>query len=144
MTLLRIAGYTNILIAAAHLACPCLPLDLSSVIWAFSKISEFATVHSSLSHLLTLIAATLFLAFGLYGLSAADSFPKLPFEKIAIFFIATLFLFRGIALLAINIGNRTNSAIDDCVAILSMIIGATFFFGGLQKWAAKQDQGNVH
>ncbi len=71
-----------------------------------------------------------FFFFGLYGLSVAGKFRKLPFLKIGVFLIAGIYLLRGLGevyLAAVNGFFPMNG-------IAATLIGLLFLVGGIRKW----------
>ncbi len=137
--MLKLGGYINILIAIGHIVavlfCPEKTFEVTGV---GEKMSALAQIHPSLPYLATLFVVIVFGLFGLYGLSADNKFRKLPFLKPAIFIIAGLYLFRGIAGLIPNIIDRPDNLIlEICYSLIAVFIGLLFLIGGLKKWKTK-------
>lgn len=132
--MLKLGGYINIFIAISHLI---------GFIWAeqafqffriAKKMEELAALHSSFPFLLTLFVSMIFFTFGLYGLSADGKFRKLPLLKPVVFFIASLYLLRGVLELVGLAMRGTNIFISLVYSFLALFIGLLFLLGGLKKW----------
>ncbi len=138
--MLKLGGYINIFIAVSHLI---------GFIWAeqvfqffriAKKMEELAQLHSSFPFLLTLFVSIVFLIFGLYGLSADGKFGELPLLKFVIFFIASLYLLRGVLELVGLALRGTNIFISLIYTFLALFIGFLFLFGGLKKWKTAKNR----
>ncbi|WP_438422824.1 hypothetical protein [Aquimarina macrocephali] len=132
--MLKLGGYLNIGIAIAHLIGI---FWLEKVFRTFGiegKMAELSLIHFSIPYLTTLLVATVFFMFGLYGLSAGGTFKKLPFLKIGIFLIAGIYLLRGITELVYSVLN----GFFPTMGILATLIGLLYFLGGLKKWKMKK------
>lgn len=135
--MLKLGGYTNILIAIGHIL---------GLIWADQMFEitgigkEMATLtqkHSALPYLMTIIVAIVFFIFGLYGLSADNKFRKLPFLKPVIFLIAGIYLLRGVGELIADKIQETNSISETMYSLFALTIGLLFLIGGVKKWRIK-------
>ncbi len=95
--MLKIGGYSNILIAIGHLVGLFWADKMFEVTGIGKEMTELAQTHSSLPYLLTIFVAIVFFIFGLYELSADNKFRKLPFLKTVVFLIAGIYLLRGLS-----------------------------------------------
>lgn len=136
--MLRFAGYINILIAIGHLVGLIWTHQLFEITGIGKEMQELSAIHASLPYLLTIFVAIVFFVFGLYGLSAGNKFRKLPFQKLAIFSIAGIYIFRGIGELIADTLQSTNSATETMYSVVALFIGLLFLFGGFKKWKNKQ------
>lgn len=131
--MLKLGGYINILIALAHLVGLLWANKMFEITGVGKPMYELAQIHPSLPYLLTVAAAVAFTIMGLYGLSADNKLRKLPFLKPIIFIIAGIYLLRGIAGIIFAI-IKQNSLLEISYALIAILIGFLFLFGGLKKW----------
>lgn len=127
---LRIAGWSNIAIAAGHVI---------GLIWAWSffrsvgiepEMRQLAQQGSALPYLFTLMTAAAFLACGLYALSGAGDLRRLPFLRTALLSLAVIYLYRatlyeGIA--AVRDGDGAQIAF----ASIALVIGLCYACGAV-------------
>lgn len=133
--MLSLAGYLNLVIAFAHIVGLVWADKMFKVTGISTEMNELSSIHTSLPYLLTIGVSGFFLVFGLYGLSAANKFKKLPFQKIAIFLIAGIYLFRGLGELSVNIEkNTTTPNAETSFSLAAVVIGLLFLIGGQKKW----------
>jgi len=92
---LRIGGWANLAIAAAHLI---------GLIWAWSMfravgieedMREFANQGAALPYILTLITAAGFAVFGLYALAGAGDLRRPPLLRAGLACIAAIYIYRA-------------------------------------------------
>lgn len=139
MTMLRLGGYINILIAIGHIVGLIWAKQMFEVTGIGKEMNELAQTHYLLPYLLTIFVAVVFFIFGLYGLSADNKFRKLPFLKLGIFAIAGIYIFRGIGELIFDISKQEASPIAETIySLIALAIGLLFLFGGLKKWNLKK------
>jgi len=139
MTMLRIGGYINILIAIGHLIGLIWAEQFFEVTGIGEKMKELSEVHSTFPYLLTILVSIVFFVFGLYGLSADNKFRKVPFLKIGIFGIAGIYIFRGLGELIFDYIQGINTSLGTIYSIFALIIGLLYFIGGLKKWKLKKE-----
>jgi hypothetical protein len=133
--MLKLGGYINMVIAIAHVMGLFWADKMFEVTGIGDEMNELAKIHISLPYLLTLFVANIFFVFGLYGLSAANKFKKLPFLKPMIFIIAGIYLFRGIGELILDLEKQQNNQLLEVVySLIAISIGVLFLIGGFQKW----------
>jgi uncharacterized membrane protein len=132
--MLKIGGYINILIAIAHIIGLFWAAEMFEVTGIGKEMTELAQTHSSLPYLLTILVAIVFFIFGLYGLSAADKFRKLPFLKPMIFLIAGVYLLRVLGELIADKIQGTNSMAETVYSLFAITIGFLYLIGGQKKW----------
>lgn len=137
--MLKLGGYTNILIAIAHIIGLVWADQMFEITGVGKEMAALAQKHPALPYLLTIIVAIVFFIFGLYGLSAAHKFRKLPFLKTAVFLIAGIYLLRGFGELIVDTIQETNSISETVYSLFAIIIGLLFLIGGLRKWRAKKN-----
>ncbi len=127
---LRIAGWSNIAIATAHVI---------GLIWAWSffravgieeEMRELATQGSALPYILTLITAAAFLVFGLYALSSAGYLRRLPLLRAGLVFVAVIYVYR--ATLHGGIGAvRDGDVAQIAFAAIALLIGLCYACGAV-------------
>jgi len=138
MNLLRLGGYSNLLIASGHLVGLIWAERVFAITGIGNEMNELAQIHASLPYILTLLVSIVFFIFGLYGLSAGHKFRKLPFLKFGVFAIAGIYLFRGLGEIIWDTIQGTPSTIEMLYSLIALAIGLLYLFGGLQKWNVKQ------
>ena len=137
--MLKLGGYINIVIAIGHILGLIWADQMFEITGIGKEMATLAQKHSTLPYLLTIIVAIVFFIFGLYGLSAANKFRKLPLLKPVIFLIAGIYLLRGIGELIADTIQRTNSIAETIYSLVAIIIGLLFLIGGLQKWRTENN-----
>lgn len=137
--MLKIGGALNLLISAAHLIGLFWEQEMYYYTGISAEMTELATVHFLLPTMLTIFVAVAFAIFGLYGLSAAGVFRKLPWLKIGVFSVASIYLLRGIGELLIDQINNLNSTLELSFSVAALTIGVLYLIGGLRKWSSKQN-----
>ncbi|MFC2104355.1 hypothetical protein ACFLS4_03270 [Bacteroidota bacterium] len=130
--MLKIGGYINILIGAAHLIGLIWANTMFEVTGIGQEMKELSEINSSLPYLLTILVALIFFVFGYYGLSAKNKLKKLPFLKPVIFLIAVIYILRGIGGLAVTAGQRTDLILEILYSLVALIIGLLYLLGGLK------------
>ncbi len=130
MRALRIGGWANLAIAAAHV----IPL-----IWAWTvfgwvgiehEMRELAEQGAALPYVLTLITAGFFLVFGLYALSGAGDLRRLPLLRPVLVIIAVIYLLR--ATLAGGIADVLAGDVKQSVfAAIALLIGLCYALGAV-------------
>lgn len=138
--MLKLGGYTNLLIAFAHTIGLLWAEQMFEVTGIGKEMNELAQTNASLPYLLTIFVSIIFIIFGLYGLSADNKFRKLPFLKLGIFVIAGIYIFRGLGELIFDMTRQQASPLAETVYLLiALAIGLLFLFGGLKKWKPKKE-----
>lgn len=94
--MLRIGGYFNILISFGHIAGLFWAEQMFRLTGIEHKMQELSIIHFTLLYVLTVFVALVFFAFGLYGLSAAKQWIRLPFQKSGIYLISGIYFLRGL------------------------------------------------
>jgi uncharacterized membrane protein len=139
--MLRLGGYINIAIAIAHILGLLWADKMFEVTGIGNEMTKLAQTHSSLPYLVTIFVAIVFSIFGLYGLSAANQFRKLPFVNSAIFVIAAIYLLRGIGELIFDLEKQqTSQFLEIIYSLIAVFIGLLYLFGGLQLEKAKREK----
>lgn len=134
-SMLNLGGYTNILIAIAHVFGLFWADKMFEVTGISNEMTKLAQTHSSLPYLVTIFVAAVFFIFGLYGLSAGNKFRKLPFLKPVVFLIAGIYLLRGMGELVFDLEKQqANQFLEIIYSLIAVFIGLLFLIGGLQKW----------
>ncbi len=131
--MLKLGGYINIIIAIAHVIGLFWAAQMFEATGAGEGMQQLSDIHYSLPYVSTIFVAIVFFIFGLYGLSAAGKFRKLPFLKFGVFMIAAIYLFRAIGEQSYNIYNETTNASETIQSIVALLIGLMFLFGGLRN-----------
>lgn len=135
--MLKLGGIINIGIAIAHLIGLFWAEKMFYVTGIGNKMKQLKEIHISIPYLLTIFVSIIFFIFGLYGLSAAGKYKKLPFLKIGIFTIATIYILRGIGELSFYFIQNISRNSETIQSIIALCIGLLFLFGGLKKWNFK-------
>ena len=133
--MLKLGGYINIFIAIAHILC----LFWADAFFAYTGVGENmqrnAAINPILPYVITILVAIAFFIFGLYGLSAADKFRKLPFLKIGVFAIAVVYMGRGVVGTVINVFVEPIFLWYHLLfSFCALGIGLLYLTGGLKKW----------
>jgi hypothetical protein len=87
--------------------------------------------------LITGLITIVFCLFGLYGLSAANKFRRLPFLKIVLIVIAAIFILRGLGLFGdLYMMQATSTHPPQMIyfSIVALITGAFYAIGTAKKW----------
>ena len=85
--------------------------------------------------LLTFVISVVLFVWGLYAFSGARLIRKLPFLKIALVLIATIYLFRGIAIIPVYFFQR--DIVDEFLiwsSAICLIYGVLYVVGTAQVW----------
>lgn len=132
---LRIAGWSNVAIAAAHVI---------GLIWAWSffrasgiepEMRELAAQGAALPYLLTLGLAAGFLVCGLYAFSGAGDLRRLPFLRTALLSLAVIYLSRATlygGICAVVEGDGAQIAF----AAIALLIGLCYAYGAVARLRA--------
>jgi len=127
---LRIAGWSSIVIAAAHAA---------GLIWAWSfftsvgiepEMRELATQGAALPYVLTLITAAVFLVFGVYALAGAGDLRHPPLLRAGLFAVAAIYLWRATfyeGFGAVRDGDVTQIGF----ALIALVVGLCYAYGAI-------------
>lgn len=133
--MLKLGGYTNIVIAIAHIIGLLWANKMFEITGIGNEMTDLAQIHSILPYLLTIFVAIAFFMFGVYGLSAANKFRRLPFLKPVIFLIAGVYLLRGMGELIFDLEKQqANQFLEITYSLIAVFIGLLFLIGGLKKW----------
>jgi len=127
---LKIGGWANLAIAAAHLVA----LGWAWTVFRWVDIEEpmrdLADQNGLLPYLLTLFVACFFLVFGLYALSAAGDLRRLPLLRPVLGFVAVVYLLR--ATLLGGIQDLVAGDVKQIVfAMIALLIGLCYAAGVL-------------
>ncbi len=127
---LRIGGWANLAIAAAHLVV----LGWTWTVFRWVDIDEemrdLADQNALLPYVLTLFVACCFLVFGLYALSAAGDLRRLPLLRPVLAFVAVVYLLR--ATLLGGIQDLVAGDVKQIVfAVIALLIGLCYAAGVL-------------
>jgi len=130
MRALRIGGWANLAIAAAHIVL---------LVWAWTvfgwvgiehDMRELAEQGAALPYLVTLITAGFFLVFGLYALSGAGDLRRLPLLRSVLVLIAVIYVLR--ATLAGGIADVLAGDVKQSVfAAIALLIGLCYASGAV-------------
>ena len=133
--MLKLGGYTNIVIAIAHIIGLLWANKMFEITGIGNEMTDLAQIHSILPYLLIIFVAIAFFMFGVYGLSAANKFRRLPFLKPVIFLIAGVYLLRGMGELIFDLEKQqANQFLEITYSLIAVFIGLLFLIGGLKKW----------
>lgn len=135
---LRIAGWSNIAIAAAHAI---------GLIWAWTffaavgiedEMRELAAQGAALPYVLTLLTCAVFLVFGLYALSGAGDLRRLPFLRTGLVTVAAIYLCRATVYEGIN-AVRDGDVTQIAFAVIALSIGLCYAYGAIAHHRATSD-----
>lgn len=136
--MLKLGGYINILIAVAHIVCLFWADSFFELTGVGEDMRRNAAINPLLPYLITVFVAVIFFIFGLYGLSAANKFRKLPLLKTGVFAIAAIYIIRGIVGAIINVFVEPSFLWYHLLfSICALGIGLLYLVGGLVKWKKK-------
>lgn len=116
--------------AIAHLSCIVLGPQCYSLQMAPPSIIDSAQQGTLLAPLGTVLVSSVFVAFGLYALSAARIIRKLPLLNLAIYAISILFVIRG--LLPTQLWLRHPERVSDAIVYVGcawLATGLMYFLG---------------
>ena len=140
---LQIAGWTNIVLAAAHVVC---------LIWAYSVFRAVGIEEdmrrlaeqggAALPYVVTLIVAAGFFIFGLYGLSGAGVMRRLPLLRTALVSIAAVYVLRGTLLGGFG-AVAAGDAAQTAFAAVALAIGLSYAAGALAPRRSSQTTARV-
>lgn len=135
---LRIAGWSNITIAACHVV---------GLIWAWSvfravgiepEMRELAMQGVALPYILTLVAAAAFLLCGLYALSGAGDLRRLPFLRTALLSLAVIYLYRA-TIYGGSDAVRAGDGAQIAFAAIALLIGLCYAHGAVARLRVSAD-----
>lgn len=92
---LRIGGWANILIGVGHLLAMARLREISEWVGGPGD-GRLSALHPSLPYLLTFGTGLVFVAFGLYALSACGGMRRLPFSTLVVLGITWIYVVRTI------------------------------------------------
>jgi len=101
------------------------------------ELAPLAERGSLIPAAITAVLVLIFIAFGLYALSGAGRFRRLPLLKTALIFIGTIFTLRGVTVifeiiyLVRGVGYPLRYAVFSAVAL---IVGLFYLIGAAQRW----------
>ena len=137
--MLQLGGYMNILIAVGHIVGLLWADQMFEATGIKEVMDGHAAIHPALPYLWTVFVAIVFFIFGLYGLSAAGQFRKLPLLKLGVFSVAGIYLLRGVGELIFGIPQQQANPVAETVySLIAVAIGLLFLIGGLNKWVLKK------
>ncbi|MGI9112095.1 MAG: hypothetical protein ACR2GT_07860 [Gaiellaceae bacterium] len=130
MRALRIGGWANLAIAAAHVIGLISARTFFGWVGIEHEMRELAEQGAALPYILTLITAGFFLVFGLYALSGAGELRRLPLLRPALILIAVIYVLR--ATLVGGIADvLAGDAKQSVSAAIALLIGLCYAFGAV-------------
>lgn len=139
--LLIIAGALSFIASGLHLACIYFGASWYRLFGAGEHMAQLAEQGSIEPTLITLGIATILLTWSLYAFSAAGLIFKLPFVKIVLCLITTIYLVRGFAgFLLIN--NPMGRTADFWIwsSSICLVFGIVHLTGLKQQWSNLKSQ----
>lgn len=130
MHALRIGGWANIALAAAHVLMLISAWTTFGWVGIEHEMRELAQQGAALPYVVTLITAGFFLVFGLYALSGAGALRRLPLLRPVLILIAAIYLLRatlGGGITAVLAGDVKESAF----AVIALLIGLCYASGAV-------------
>jgi len=135
-TLLTLGAWLNFGIALLH----AIIIFVGAPGYAYFGAAELAPLAeqgSPIPAAITAVLVLIFIAFGLYALSGAGRFRRLPLLRAALVFIGAIFTVRGLAVifeiiyLARGVEYPLRYAVFSAVAL---IVGLFYLIGAAQRW----------
>ncbi|MCC8034492.1 MAG: hypothetical protein LIO77_00980 [Rikenellaceae bacterium] len=129
--MLKLAGYINLLISAAHFAALFSLENAFRLTGVAPQMARAGEVWSGLPATLTVIVAVVFAVFGIYALTAAGSIDlRLPLLKTGIYAIGALYVLRGVAGLVFPYPDGNYDLFQVLFALAALGIGGLYLAGG--------------
>jgi hypothetical protein len=122
---LRIGGWANILIGVGHILAMLRLREISE--WVGGPGDRIASIHPSLPYLLTLGTGLVFIAFGLYALSACGDFRRLPLSRLVVLGITWIYLVRTVG--GVGIGGFLEDVRDRDFLFSSIALVIAILYG---------------
>lgn len=131
MKMLLVGGYINVLISALHLVGLAWAEEMFAITGIGSEMAALSKVHPMLPYILTIFVAVCFFVFGLYGISAGKGKHWLPYQNVAVFVIAAIYLLRGFGEMAIDVTTGSpNLMLELVYSLCAIAIGLLYYLGG--------------
>lgn len=130
---LFIGAIINFIISVGHIVCLGY-LQKTFQLYGITDIMNKCTINFGVGfpYIITIIIALCFFACGLYGLSASGIIRRLPLQRLGIFAIATVFIFRALCGVFMLISNFTFLELSS--TFVSALVGLLYLLGGIQTY----------
>ncbi len=135
---LKLGGILSFAVALLHVVIIFIGAPAYRYFGAGEDMATAAESGSAFPAVLTLLLATIFAIWGLYGLSGAGVIRRLPLLKIALMLIGAVYTLRGIAVFQQLFQIVTSSAEvaprEIAFSLVSLIIGLAYLIGTILNW----------
>ena len=136
MLALRIGGWANILIGVGHLLAMARLREISEWVGGPGD-GRLSALHPSLPYLLTFGTGLVFVAFGLYALSACGDIRRLPFSTVVILGIVWIYVVRTVGGVGIGGFLEDARARDYLFSSIALVIAVLYGIGARSLLAAR-------
>ena len=140
--MLQLAGIINIIIAIGHIVGLIWAQEMFEYTGVGQDMANVSGIHPAWPYIITVLVAIVFFIFGLYGLSGAGKISKLPFLRSALFVIAGIYLFRGIAVILFMYIYELSTDKDIMFSLVATVIGLLYLAGALNEVKENTDTVN--
>ena len=136
MLALRIGGWANILIGMGHLLAIVRLREISEWVGGPDE-GRLGALHPSLPYLLTFATGLVFVAFGLYALSACGDIRRLPFSTLVVLGITWIYVVRTVG--GVGIGGFLEDAWarEFVFSSIALVIAVLYGIGARALLAAR-------
>ena len=136
--LLTLGGFLSGVISVGHIAMIPIGAPAYRYFGAGDWMIRKSESGSVLPGLVTLLAAIVFAAFGLYALSGAGRFPRLPALAPGLALVSAIYVVRGLAVIPQLIGHVRGTASlpvrEIGFSLASAFVGAVYATGTASAW----------
>jgi len=135
-TLLTLGAWLNFGIALLHVIIIFVGAPGYSYFGA-AELAPMAEQGSPIPAAITAVLVLIFIAFGLYALSGAGRFRRLPLLRAALIFIGAIFTLRGLAVIfeIIYLSRGVEYPLRYAVfSAVALIVGLLYFVGTVRRW----------
>jgi hypothetical protein len=141
---LTIAGLLSLGVAAFHVALT-FSADWSGYFGATPEVVQMLRAHDPLVYDLMVFLIAVFTLFGLYGLSAAGSFQRLPLLRTGLVTISAIYTLRGLVLIPETLGRLGLFQLQTppqalVSSAVSLTIGTFYAWGTFAYWRRSSAQ----
>lgn len=124
-----VAGVLSFLVAILHLAIVFAGASWYRFFGAGEEMAIMAEQGSWIPAIVTLGIALVFAIWAAYAFSAVGLLAKLPFQKIALVTIATIYTLRGLGVLVFFIRPELATSFNIWSSLVSLLIGLLYAYG---------------
>ena len=132
--MLMLAGYLSFGASLLHIVSIFIGAAAYRFLGAGEEMAQQVEAGSMYPHLLTLGIALVFFVFGVYALSGAQRFRRLPLLSPVLVGIGLLYTLRGLAVIPYALIASSLTAMDWISSAISFGIGIVHLIGSKQEW----------